>query len=66
MRVWVRAKGLRRGWRFLWFGLLLPGCAAESALPTTAAAAPAAQVDAGEPAPLFNDMHFHLLNYVQR
>ena len=66
MRVWVGVKGLRRGWRFLWFGLLLPGCAAESALPATAAAAPAAQVDAEEPAPLFNDAHFHLSNYVQR
>ena len=59
-------KGLRRSWRFLWFGLLLPGCATESALPATAAAAPAAQVDAVEPAPLFNDAHFHLSNYVQR
>ena len=64
MRVWVGVKGLRRGWRFLWVGLLLPGCAAESALPAMAAAPPAAQVDA--PAPLFNDVHFHLSNYVQR
>ena len=28
--------------------------------------APAAQDDAGKSGPLFNDVHFHLLNYVQR
>ncbi len=67
MRVLIRAKGIRRGGHFLWFVLLLPGCAADSTLPATATAAAAAgQVDAVEPAPLFNDVHFHPSNYVQQ
>ena len=67
MRVLIRAKGLRRGGHFLWFVLLLPGCAADSTLPATATAAAAAgQVDAVEPAALFNDVHFHPSNYVQQ
>lgn len=45
----------RHGWRYLWIALLLSGFHLS-----------AAQVDAGEPAPLFNDVHFHLSDYVQR
>ncbi len=29
-------------------------------------AVPAAEIDSGEPEPLFNDVHFHLSNYVQQ
>ena len=46
---------LRHGRRVLCVALLLPGFAVS-----------AAQVDADEPVPLFNDVHFHLSDYVQR
>ena len=46
---------LRHGRRVLCVALLLPGFAVS-----------AAQVDAAEPVPLFNDVHFHLSDYVQR
>ena len=53
-------KNVLRGQRLLRVALLFAGLAA-----------PAAEVDAGGlvgdgPAPLFNDVHFHLLNYVQQ
>ncbi|MCY3821010.1 MAG: amidohydrolase family protein [Gammaproteobacteria bacterium] len=49
----MRAKLLAR--RVLWGALLLAG-----------SAVPAAEIDSGEPQPLFNDVHFHLTNYVQQ
>lgn len=52
MGVLARAKPARDGGRVLWVALLL--------------AVSAEQVDAGESEPLFNDVHFHLSNYVQR
>lgn len=55
MEVWARAKLFRHRGRILSVALVLAGFAV-----------PAAQVDAGEPEPLFNDVHFHLSDYVQR
>ena len=51
----VTSSPFRHGWRNLWIALLIPGFHL-----------PAAEVDGGEPEPLFNDAHFHLLDYVQR
>ena len=55
MAVLARARLARDGGRVLRVALLLAGFAVS-----------AARVDVGEPEPLFNDVHFHLSNYVQR
>ncbi|MCY3810894.1 MAG: amidohydrolase [Gammaproteobacteria bacterium] len=46
-------------------GLLLTGCLAQGALAADAGGDPGADGRSGD-VPLFNDVHFHLTNYVQR
>ena len=51
----VTSNPLRRGWRNLWIALLFAGFCL-----------PGVQVYADDPEPLFNDVHFHLSDYVQQ
>ena len=65
MKQYGTLQGMRYGLRSLCVGLLLSVCATGNPLAATNDGEANPTSD-GEPKPLFNDVHFHLLNYIQR